>query len=74
MAATEFPFGIVIAVVVALAVAAWLLKVGVVKKGPEFECSVCGRKQSGMHASQWRFCPYCGTPRPRPPRIPGLNL
>ena len=69
----DFPFGIVVTVTVGVLIAAWLFRVGV-KKGPQFECSLCGRKQQGLAAREWRFCPYCGTPRSPPQRIPGIQL
>ena len=69
----DFPFGIVVTVVVGVLIAAWLFRVGRTR-GPMFECDVCGRKQAGLAALEWRFCPYCGTPHTPPPRIPGVQL
>jgi hypothetical protein len=69
----DFPFGIVVTVVAGVVIAALLFRVGR-KKSPEFECDVCGRKQQGLAAREWRFCPYCGTPHKIPPRIPGVQL
>ena len=74
MSAWDFPIVIVGMVIVALVVAAALFKVGLPKRGPDFECDVCGRSERGLRPREWRYCPYCGTPRPRRPRIPGVSL
>ncbi len=70
MSAWDFPVVIVGAVALAIAVFVWLLRAaapGRAKIG--FECDVCGRRQHGIYAREWRFCPYCGAPKPQPPRF-----
>jgi len=73
MVGTDLPVGILITVVVGILVAAWLFRVGT-RARPVFECILCGRKQPGLAAREWRYCPYCGHPRPPPQRIPGIQL
>jgi hypothetical protein len=65
MTVWDYPVFIVAAVAGCLVVAWSLMRVGRQTHRPDFECDVCGRKQRGLLARDWRFCPYCGTPRPR---------
>lgn len=59
----DYPGVIVVALLFSMVVTAWLFRVGRAKVLPDFECVICGRKQIGGYAKQWRFCPYCGAPR-----------
>ncbi len=61
--AWDFPFVIVAAVAVALAVSWALIRVAAQKRPPAYECLVCGRKHDGVLGREWRYCPYCGAPR-----------
>lgn len=64
MDAWNFPGAIVLALGVAVAASLWLLRVSQgPSKGPAFLCSVCGRKEFGLSAKDWRYCPYCGAPK-----------
>jgi hypothetical protein len=61
--AWDFPVVIIAALGVALAITYLLIRASAVKRPPVFECSICGRRQDGGAAREWRFCPYCGAPR-----------
>jgi len=62
------PAFIAVALAGAILLTVWLFRVGMPKSsGVAFECDVCGRKRDGSYARQWRFCPFCGAPKPRPP-------
>ena len=74
MSAWDYPVIIVATVVVGMLVFAGLMKLAAPVRPGGFECLVCGRKQRGILAREWRFCPYCGTPHRPTPRIPGVDL
>jgi hypothetical protein len=61
--AWDFPAVIIAAVAVALGVSYWLMRFSAERRLPAFSCEVCGRKQEGLLAREWRYCPYCGAPR-----------
>ncbi len=65
MSAWSYPEVILIAVVVAALGSFWLMRAaaGGGNRKPDFECDVCGRKQTSLFAKEWRYCPYCGAPR-----------
>ena len=68
MTVWDYPVFIIAAVAGCLLVVVLLFRVGnPAGRAPDFECDVCGRKQRGYSAREWRFCPYCGAPKPRPP-------
>lgn len=63
MTAWNHPIFIAVALVVGLTLSWWLFRHGARPGPPDFECEVCGRKQRGLTARQWRFCPFCGVAR-----------
>ena len=65
MTAWNFPAFFVVVIVTAIIVARFFLHAGGPGRAkPDFECDVCGRKQRGLGPRQWRFCPFCGAPKP----------
>jgi rRNA maturation endonuclease Nob1 len=64
--AWDYPVFIIATVIAGIAIAAWLFRVGApLSREPTLVCDLCGRKQRGLYVREWRFCPYCGTPRKR---------
>ncbi|MEE8409122.1 MAG: hypothetical protein V3T05_05930 [Myxococcota bacterium] len=70
MSAWDYPVFIIATLIGGIVVTAWLFRIGnPLRRGPDFECDLCGRKANGNYAKEWRFCPFCGTPkRIDPPR------
>jgi hypothetical protein len=69
MNAWNFPAFILVAVVAGFLVVRFLLRTAHPgRQVPDFECDVCGRRQRGLGPRQWRFCPFCGTPKLRSKR------
>ena len=57
----NYPAIIVVAVVVGVSLGAWLIRLAEPRRVKiKFECVMCGRKELGPSAKDWRFCPYCG--------------
>lgn len=64
MDAWNYPAVIVVAMLVAVTASLWLMRLaGTPTKNPPFSCGVCGRKELGLSAKDWRYCPYCGAPK-----------
>ncbi|MEZ4272261.1 MAG: hypothetical protein R3C68_12790 [Myxococcota bacterium] len=56
-------FNFVLALVAALSITGWLIRIAGPRTKPTFECNICGRRHLEPMAHQWRYCPYCGAPR-----------
>ncbi len=63
MTAWNHPVIIFVGLFFGFAISWWLFRRGASPGAPQFECDVCGRRQRGLSAREWRFCPYCGVPR-----------
>jgi hypothetical protein len=61
MSTWNFPEIIIPAFILAVAGSFWLMRAaGAVKRPPDFECKVCGRRTTSLYAKEWRYCPFCG--------------